>query len=52
MASSIPVSVPVDLTARRRHIPWMAALALAFVGALFVVAAAAPLLAPADPEHQ
>ena len=51
MASSIPVSVRVELTPRRR-IPWMALLAVAFVGALFVVAAAAPLIAPNDPERQ
>jgi peptide/nickel transport system permease protein len=51
MASSIPVSVPADLAARRR-VPWMALLALTFVGALFAMAAAAPVLAPHDPVRQ
>src|SRR5213083_1529881 len=51
MASSIPVSVPVELTSRRR-VPWMALGAVAFVAALFVMAAAAPVVAPHDPERQ
>jgi peptide/nickel transport system permease protein len=51
MASSILVSAPAELAPRRR-VPWIAVTALAFVGALFVMAAAAPLLAPHDPERQ
>jgi len=51
MASSIPVSVPADF-ARRRRVPWMALFAIAFVGGLFVMAAAAPMLAPQDPTRQ
>jgi peptide/nickel transport system permease protein len=51
MASSIPVSAPAERALRRR-VPWMAAAALAFVGALFVMAAAAPWLAPHDPVRQ
>ena len=51
MASSIPVSVPAELAPRRR-VPWIALAALAFVGALFVMAAAAPLIAPHDPVRQ
>ena len=51
MASSIPVSVPADFAPRRR-VPWMALFAIAFVGALFVMAAAAPVLAPQDPTRQ
>ena len=52
MASSIPVSAPVDLTVRSRRVPWLALVAMAFVVALFVTAAAAPLLAPHDPVRQ
>ena len=54
MASSIPVSVPAELAprARRRRVPWVAVAALTFVGALFLMAAAAPVLAPHDPERQ
>ena len=51
MASSIPVSVPAELVPRRR-VPWLALIALAFVGALFVMAVAAPVIAPHDPERQ
>jgi peptide/nickel transport system permease protein len=51
MASSILASAPADAAPRRR-VPWLALLALAFVGALFVMAAAAPLLAPHDPVRQ
>ena len=51
MASSIPASVPAEL-APRRHVPWIAIGALAFVAALFVMAAAAPLIAPHDPVRQ
>jgi peptide/nickel transport system permease protein len=51
MASSILVSAPADLAPRRR-VSWIAVTALAFVGALFVMAVAAPLLAPHDPERQ
>jgi len=51
MASSIPVSVPADFAPRRR-VPWVALFAIAFVGALFVMAAAAPVLAPQDPTRQ
>jgi peptide/nickel transport system permease protein len=52
MASSIPVSAPVDLGGRRRRLPWLAIAALAFVLALFVMAIAAPVLAPHDPVRQ
>jgi peptide/nickel transport system permease protein len=54
MASSIPVAVPAELTAPapRRRVPWVALIALAFVGSLFVMAAAAPWLAPHDPVRQ
>ena len=52
MASSIPASVPADVTAPRRHVPWGALAGVAFVLALFVMAAAAPLLAPLDPVRQ
>jgi peptide/nickel transport system permease protein len=53
MASSIPVSAPVDLTVpRRRRLPWPAIVGIAFVAALFMAAAAAPLLAPHDPVRQ
>ena len=51
MASSIPASVRAEL-APRRHVPWIAIGALAFVAALFVMAAAAPLIAPHDPVRQ
>jgi peptide/nickel transport system permease protein len=51
MASSIPVSAPAELTPRRR-LPWLAIVAMGFVGALFVTAAAAPVLAPHDPVRQ
>src|SRR5687768_14533082 len=51
MASSIPVSVPAERAPRRR-VPWLAVVALAFVGGLFLTAAAAPLLAPHNPERQ
>ena len=51
MASSIPVSVAADFVPRRRT-PWMPLLGLAFVGALLVMAAAAPVLAPQDPTRQ
>src|SRR5216117_1183475 len=52
MASSIPVSAPVEATLPSRRLPWLALGALAFVVALFVMAAAAPLLAPQDPVRQ
>ena len=52
MASSIPASVPVERTLPSRRLPWLALGALAFVVALFVMAAAAPLLAPQDPVRQ
>ena len=52
MASSIPVSVPADLVAPRRRVPWGAVAGVAIVVALFAVAAAAPLLAPHDPVRQ
>src|SRR4051812_43352806 len=51
MASSILASAPAEV-ARRRRVPWFAVIALAFVGALFVMAVGAPLLAPNDPERQ
>jgi peptide/nickel transport system permease protein len=52
MASSIPVSGRAELVAPRRRVPWIALGALVFVGALFVMAAAAPVLAPHDPVRQ
>ena len=54
MASSIPASVPAELVAPapRRRVPWIAMIALAFVASLFVMAAAAPWLAPHDPVRQ
>ena len=52
MASSIPVSVPADVVAPRRRVPWGAVAGVAFVLALFAMAAAAPLLAPHDPVRQ
>jgi peptide/nickel transport system permease protein len=52
MASSIPVSAPVELSVRRRRLPWPAIAALAFVVGLFAMAIAAPLLAPQDPVRQ
>ena len=51
MASSIPAFAPAEL-ARRRRVPWIALGALTFVAALFVMAAAAPLIAPHDPVRQ
>ena len=51
MASSILASAPAEAGPRRRP-PWLALAALAFVAALFVMAAAAPLLAPHDPVRQ
>ncbi|MBM3220062.1 MAG: ABC transporter permease [Candidatus Rokubacteria bacterium] len=51
MASSIPVSAPADLAPRRR-VPWLAVLAVGFVGSLFLMAAAAPFIAPHDPVRQ
>jgi peptide/nickel transport system permease protein len=52
MASSIPVYAPVEGTLPSRRLPWLALGALAFVVALFVMAMAAPLLAPQDPVRQ
>src|SRR5258706_6002645 len=52
MASSVPASVPVERTLPSRRPPWLALGALAFVVALFVMAMAAPLLAPQDPVRQ
>ena len=53
MDSSIPVSAPAEPLARRRRMPpWLALAGVAFVAALFVVAAAAPVLAPHDPVRQ
>jgi len=58
MASSIPAPVPADAAlataegARRRRLPWLALGAIGFVGLLIVVAAAAPWIAPQDPERQ
>ena len=52
MASSIPVYAPVEGALPSRRLPWLALGALAFVVALFVMAAAAPLLAPQDPVRQ
>ena len=52
MASSIPASVPVEGALPSRRLPWLALGALAFVVALFVMAVAAPLLAPQDPVRQ
>jgi peptide/nickel transport system permease protein len=51
MASSILASAPAEAAPRRR-VPWLAWLALAFVASLFIMAAAAPLLAPHDPVRQ
>jgi peptide/nickel transport system permease protein len=51
MASSILVSAPAERAPHRR-VPWVALAALSFVVALFVMAAAAPLLAPHDPVRQ
>ena len=51
MASSIPVSAPAERAPRRR-IPLLALVALVFVAGLFVMAAAAPVLAPHDPVRQ
>ena len=52
MASSIPVSAPADVALRPRRLPWLAIGGLAFVVALFAMAAAAPLIAPHNPERQ
>ena len=52
MASSIPVSAPADVVAPRRRAPWGAVAGVAFVMALFAMAAAAPLLASHDPVRQ
>ena len=52
MASSIPVSAPADVAAPRRRAPWGAVAGVAFVMALFAMAAAAPLLASHDPVRQ
>jgi peptide/nickel transport system permease protein len=58
MASSIPASVPADVAvgatpvARARRRPWLALVALVFMTTLVVMAAAAPWLAPHDPERQ
>ena len=52
MASSIPVSAPVEVTWRSRRPPWLAIAAITFVAGLFAMAVAAPLIAPHDPERQ
>jgi peptide/nickel transport system permease protein len=52
MASSIPVSVAAEPVTRRRRVPWVALAGLLFVAGLFVMAAAAPALAPHDPVRQ
>jgi len=52
MASSIPVSAPAELALRPRRLPWLAIGAIAFVVALFAMAAAAPLISPYDPVRQ
>jgi peptide/nickel transport system permease protein len=52
MASSIPASARAERLPRRRRVPWVPVLGLAFVVALFVMAAAAPVLAPHDPVRQ
>ena len=52
MASSIPVSAPADVASRPRRLPWLALAAIVFVVALFAMAAAAPLIAPHNPERQ
>jgi peptide/nickel transport system permease protein len=60
MASSIPASAPAEVPAvvaddarsRARRRPWVAWVAIGFVGMLALVAAAAPLLAPHDPVRQ
>ena len=52
MASSIPVSAPAEVHLGPRRLPWLAIVAVAFVVALFAMAAAAPLIAPHDPVRQ
>jgi peptide/nickel transport system permease protein len=60
MASSIPASAPAevpavvaeDARARARRRPWVAWVAMGFVGVLALVALGAPLLAPHDPVRQ
>jgi peptide/nickel transport system permease protein len=59
MASSILVSVPAESAGphaagsrRRGRVPWPVLIGLGFVGALVVVALAAPLIAPQDPTRQ
>jgi peptide/nickel transport system permease protein len=52
MVSSILVSAPADVRAPRRRVPWLAVTAIAFVAVLLLTAAAAPLIAPQDPERQ
>ncbi len=44
-------ALPVRVAARRRRIPWLILASGAFVGALVVIAAAAPWLAPHNPER-
>ncbi|HYM91426.1 MAG TPA: ABC transporter permease [bacterium] len=46
-ATALPAPYPV----RRRRVPWPIVAACGFVGALVVVAAAAPYLAPSNPER-
>ena len=43
--------LPVRPAGRRRRIPWLIVASAVFVGALVVIAAAAPYLAPHDPER-
>jgi len=43
--------LPIGVAARRRRVPWLIVAAGAFVGALAVIGAAAPYLAPHDPER-
>jgi peptide/nickel transport system permease protein len=62
MASSIPASAPADAALavpvvrvparRRRRFPVLVVAGVGFVALLLLVAAAAPLLAPQDPERQ
>jgi peptide/nickel transport system permease protein len=62
MASSIPASAATEVAVRagpapwlrvhRRRVPWLTIAGVVFVALLAVVAAAAPWLAPQDPERQ
>jgi len=50
-ALGVGASVPAGSPVRRRRVPWPIVAACSFVGSLVVVGAAAPYLAPSNPER-